>query len=816
MGRETLKLRLKTMQVGSEFRLYSDLFRLYVALKKAKDTKQRAACEENIRCFYTTLDVENFSSQKAELVKKFTDIFSNLRVTIKIPQMTELKKSDFSNFDYMKTQSELSDFPSEISEGISVVTCSKNRTENLIKALPSWLVHEQISEIIIVDWCSDIPVAQLLDQAGFTDPRIKVVRIEDEPRWILSYAFNIGLKAVSYSSILKVDADIVLSEDFFKKNKLWGNSFIAGNWRNAQAGQAFVNGFVFVPFQAVKAVNGYNEYIRTYGWDDDDFYDRLVIAGYQRQDVAHDTVYHLDHDDDARLATEDTTIIPKTMREELSQGTQIFIHTNRYIASLLPRWSPARMGARYEVLSSEPNTLALKRAIWDPNPVAEYIETLAKKFALRDLLSWKIGQRVLEIDINQIDVLLEKHPSNIGAIDAELLLLGHVEPISQNQKYCVIDVTPENLEKTQLDNIFKICNRLHLTPVMQKNEKHNVLNLDTRLSSLPVLPSYINLGAVDVLNLEQASAQKSPVLKSLKISTSGTSSKINLANISIPKPKLYIDAQHGLGNRLRAIASAASIANASDRELIVVWERDHHCDCEMTDLFEYNGALLNTSILNEPSISNMASIYNYMEIEPGAEKDRVLDMTTNQDIYARSAYVLNSNLTSWEKENAYLKTLCPVERVNELVASVRNPNDVSAHIRMVGAAGTDTASYDSPENWTAEGHAQLHHWRAKSHFSHFMKRLDALIKENRANSVFIAADKPETYEEFLQTYGDRVTYLKRELYDRSSEQLIYALADALLLGKAPLLLGSSWSSFSEIAMRMSNNKMTVEMSGKDF
>lgn len=804
------------MQINSEFRLYSDLFKLYVALKKAKDTKQRAACEENIRSFYTTLDVENFSSQRAELVKKFTDIFSNLGVTIKTPQMTELKKSDFSNFDYIKTQSELSDFPSEISEGISVVTCSKNRTENLIKALPSWLVHERINEIIIVDWCSDISVSQLLDEAGFRDPRIKVVRIEDEPRWILSYAFNIGLKAVSYSSILKVDADIVLSRDFFKKNILWGNCFIAGNWRNAQAGQAFVNGFVFVPFQAVKAVNGYNEYIRTYGWDDDDFYDRLVVAGYQRQDVARDTVYHLDHDDDARLAAEDTPIIPKTMREELSQGTQIFIHTNRYIASLLPRWSPERMGARYEVLSSESNMLTLKRAIWDPNPVAEYIETLAKNFALRDLLSWKIGQRVLEIDINQLDVLLEKHPLHIGAIDAELLFLGHSEPISHNQKYCVIDVTPENLEQSRLDFIFKLCKRLHLTPVMQKNGKHNILNMGESLASIPVLPSYINLGAVDILTLDQASALKSPVSKNLKISTNSPATTVQSAFISNPKPKLYIDAQHGLGNRLRAIASAASIANASDRELVIIWERDHHCDCDMSDLFEYDGALLNQSILNDPTISNTASIYNYMEIEPGAEKDRVLDLATQQDIYARSAYVLNSQLTSWDKENAYLKTLRPVERVNELVASVRSPNDVSAHIRMVGAAGTDTASYDSPENWTTEGHAQLHYWRAKSHFSHFMKRLDALIKENRANSVFIAADKPETYKEFLQAYGDRVTYLKRDLYDRSSEQLIYALADALLLGKAPLLLGSSWSSFSEIAMRMSNNKITVEMSGKDF
>jgi len=39
---------------------------------------------------------------------------------------------------------------------------------------------------------------------------------------------------------------------------------------------------------------------------------------------------------------------------------------------------------------------------------------------------------------------------------------------------------------------------------------------------------------------------------------------------------------------------------------------------------------------------------------------------------------------------------------------------------------------------------------------------------------------------------------------------------ALHLGCEPLLLGSTWSSFSELAQRMSKQRMTIEMSGKDF
>ncbi|MEP0941589.1 MAG: hypothetical protein ABJH20_07725, partial [Rhizobiaceae bacterium] len=261
--------------------------------------------------------------------------------------------------------------------------------------------------------------------------------------------------------------------------------------------------------------------------------------------------------------------------------------------------------------------------------------------------------------------------------------------------------------------------------------------------------------------------------------------------------------------------SAAAIAEATERELVVVWEPDHHCEGRMSDLFEYNGALIEESFAQD-AWGKGCILYNYMEIEQDAHKNAPLDLSWGGDIYARAAYVLNAEPSTWEHENRYLRALKPVEFVRNLVASVRTPNDVSAHIRMVGAPGSDGASYDRADNWTTDGHAAINYWREKSHYSHFLSRIDLLIGKGRADRVFVAADALETYEVFHQVYGDRVVYLERELYDRSSEQLQYALADALLLGQTSLLLGSNWSSFTELAMRMTPNPVELEISGKDF
>ena len=44
--------------------------------------------------------------------------------------------------------------------------------------------------------------------------------------------------------------------------------------------------------------------------------------------------------------------------------------------------------------------------------------------------------------------------------------------------------------------------------------------------------------------------------------------------------------KNGLGNRLRAFASAAAVAAALGRPVMVVWVRDLHCNCSFRNLFK--------------------------------------------------------------------------------------------------------------------------------------------------------------------------------------------------------------------------------------
>lgn len=596
--------------------------------------------------------------------------------------------------------------------GISLVTCCMNREENLLRALPSWLACPEIAEVVIVDWSSERPVRAALDAAGLADPRIRVVRVEGEPRWILSCAFNAGFRVAACDQVLKADADIVLEPGFFATNHLQPGQFIAGNWRTAASDQAFVNGF----FQAWKddlaAVAGFNEYITSYGWDDDDLYDRLERHGCGRRDVATGSIHHLPHSDEARLGAAAGQAGVSAL-DELTRSTMHNIRQNRLLAYIMPVWEPGHTLLPLRIEAEDGTGLTLRRAGALPHPVPDHVAADARFYATQEMASWRLGREVWGLDRDRLARLLARPFADLG---------------------------PEAVAAALQD---------------------------------PAAPA-----------------------------------------LAPGRARVFVDAQHGLGNRLRAIGSAAAIAAGTDRELVVIWQPDAHCDCRFGDLYDYDAAVIDESFADRAAAQG-CSVYNYMEVEPGAEKGAPI-RGDGGDLYLRSAYVLNSPLSSWEAENRFLRRLRPVGAVRDLVAAVRSPNDVSAHVRMAGGAAYEHLAYESPANWTEAGHAEIAGWRQKSHFARFMDRIDRLEAEVGAARIFLAADTPEAYAAFAGRYGDRLAVLDRALYDRSAAQLRYALADAILLGRAPLLLGSSWSSFSELALRLAPREMTVEMSGRDF
>ncbi|AXI44588.1 hypothetical protein C1J03_00215 [Sulfitobacter sp. SK012] len=284
------------------------------------------------------------------------------------------------------------------------------------------------------------------------------------------------------------------------------------------------------------------------------------------------------------------------------------------------------------------------------------------------------------------------------------------------------------------------------------------------------------------------------------------------------QPLLFIDAQHGLCNRLRAIASAAAIAQVTGRELVVVWVPDHHCAGHLSDIIDYPGLVIHDAQAALAVRAQTPVSYNYMEIEEGAAFDAPILAETDagNDVFIRAAYTLNSPHRDYKIEQSFLRGLIPRPHVSDLVASVRHPNQVAAHIRMGTGPGHDHLSYEAPENWPAERHEELTLWRKKSHASHFLQRIEALELEGRADSIFLAADLSQTYETFTERFGDRLAYLPREDFDRSARQLQFALADLILLSAADRFLASNWSSFSDIAQRLAPADRPMEQSGVDF
>ena len=239
------------------------------------------------------------------------------------------------------------------------------------------------------------------------------------------------------------------------------------------------------------------------------------------------------------------------------------------------------------------------------------------------------------------------------------------------------------------------------------------------------------------------------------------------------QPYLFVDVQHGLGNRLRALASAAVIAQRTDRKLVVVWVPDHHCEARIGDVLNYEGPVIETRDADLLR-ARCELTYNYIEIEDGAVfEEPVLPApeAVQGDVFVRSAYSLVSGWTDMEAEDRVLRALRPNAAVQDMINSVAHPSDVAVHIRISTGPEFDHLSYESPENWPAERHLELLEWRKKSDISRFVTRLDQLFKEEKIKTAFVAADLSATYAALIDRYGDRIRYLPRLGNCRSASQI---------------------------------------------
>jgi glycosyltransferase involved in cell wall biosynthesis len=193
----------------------------------------------------------------------------------------------------------------------SIITAVMNRSEILTEGIRNWLSLDFVDEIVVVDWSSSEPFE-------FCHDKVRVYRVEGEKHWKLTHALNLAASLAMGDIIIKCDSDYRLDDRIKDFANLKPKHFCRGDWSLAEAdNDIYINGFCIFHKEDFDSVGGYNEAIQSYGWDDDDLYQRLRLAGCQQTSLAVSSgIYHKPHAEEMRTVNQDTEKTPKEMTED--------------------------------------------------------------------------------------------------------------------------------------------------------------------------------------------------------------------------------------------------------------------------------------------------------------------------------------------------------------------------------------------------------------------------------------------------------------------------------------------------------------------
>lgn len=558
-------------------------------------------------------------------------------------------------------------------DGISLVVGCQNRRAYLLESLPTWLVHPEIKEIIIVDWNSD-PHDSLEDLCRHPrDPRIRILHVRGGGvgRWILSVALNFGIAQARFPILLKVDADTQLSPGFFQEHLLVDdrqqprNAFYAGDWKRARnINERHLNGVLLVSLANFHRCHGYNEHIRTYGYDDSDLYTRLEKLGLQYLRFNYDLLSHHPHADNIRSPS-------GSLKHEILK--------NLHISQSHP-WSAAtgKLRTTFECHTTDAIELSCCQTVWTPT----------------------------DLDRNELPA--------------------------------------EEIER-------------------QSQKAHS-----QRL--------------------------------------------------------LYFEPLNGLGNRLRALASAAVLAQHYKRKLHVIWLTDIHCQARYEDLFQPRPEEFLVWNHRPVDIKDPDAYKQHTRTDSDLENAIA---SPRLEIYISAACVIRSTASSWSKEAEWLRReIRPILSLQEEIEREKHrltptgclKDFVAVHIR--GGLPPSEHPWEDSSNWSVETKQSLGKARLNSRFDTFWEEMFRISNErddDEPTHFLLCADSQSVYDQAKGHPPHSHIHLHTTLprcFDRSVRQLQQAVVDAWLMGECRVLLGSPWSSYTELISRL--KPIPTRIAGQHF
>ncbi len=212
---------------------------------------------------------------------------------------------------------------------ISLVSTYKNRRHHIEQTFPNWLQQSYKDyEIVIVDYDTDDDLSEFFPK--FSLPvAVKHIHCKSLPKFVLSHARNIGSHYVSGEWILFVDIDTYLSKNALKNLSELCTSKCYLAAEDSQIRKEIINGgLIMVKTKDHKAVCGFNEDLKGWGYEDIDYKRRLEASGLDMKFIPQELYTCINHVD-----TERTQCYGENMEITWTKNRQIALRTwsnNKY------------------------------------------------------------------------------------------------------------------------------------------------------------------------------------------------------------------------------------------------------------------------------------------------------------------------------------------------------------------------------------------------------------------------------------------------------------------------------------------------------
>jgi len=256
---------------------------------------------------------------------------------------------------------------------------------------------------------------------------------------------------------------------------------------------------------------------------------------------------------------------------------------------------------------------------------------------------------------------------------------------------------------------------------------------------------------------------------------------------------IAIEPRGGLANRMRVVDSALSLGRNLDRQVKIIWPLVRGlCGCPFQELFVlpefasldekteskiHQCQYLPNNILFMCKWLNKWLRYDHVifQTELRKLKDSKFDFESLQKY--SSVYIACCDRFYYKQKYQYL---VPNEHVRQRISDLTSqfpPLVIGVHIRR---NDHKKAIQNNPTSW-------------------FIKLMKEEIEKDDSVVFFLATDSPEEEQDMKKLFGDRIITFAKKLDRNNPEAIQDALVDLLCLSKTRKIIGSFYSSFSDIA-----------------